>query len=126
VSGADDGADAVADDGELRVTAELSLYPLNDAYLSAVVTFIRALERFGPEQRAGGAGEDPADRLTALRVNQMSTQLSGALPVVQRAIAAALAEVDRAGYRVALNVKLLNSELDLSAPVDLDAALDRP
>lgn len=106
--------------GALRVTAELSLYPLSDRYLPAVAEFIRVLERFAPAEPAAA----PAERLSALRVNQMSTQLSGPLPLVQQAIAAALTEVDAAGYRVALNIKLLNGELPLHDAVDLNAARD--
>ena len=119
--------------GQLPVTAELSLYPLSDQYLPAVVTFIRVLQRFAPPAApAPGDGvNSTADadkpgppRLSALTVNQLSTQISGALAVVQQAIAEALAEVDAAGYRVSLNIKLLNTELDLNAPVDLQGALD--
>lgn len=98
----------------MKLTAELSLYPIDNNYLPAVVAFIDALHdaRTGPD--SGGIDE--------LVVNQMSTQLCGDAAAVHGAIAAALARVAEAGYKVSLVAKYLTTALPLRTDVDLDSA----
>ena len=55
----------------MRITAELSLYPMHEQFLPRIETFIRSLH------------SAPGLEVT---VNQMSTQLRGELEVVTRAV----------------------------------------
>lgn len=88
----------------MRITAELSLYPLQDDYIPAVQTFIRAL-------RAGGRVE--------LRSNQLSTQLNGELDDVLGALRGALEASFSAGSPQSLVAKFVNADLPLDEAPDL-------
>lgn len=88
----------------MRITAEISLYPLHDNHIPAVQSFIRTIR------------EMPRLDLT---VNQMSTQLTGELGDVSRAIEKALEHSFRAGRPQALLAKYLNADLPLDEPPDL-------
>ena len=88
----------------MRITAELSLYPLRDDYIPAVQTFIHAISGM-PELE--------------IRVNQMSTQLTGELADVCRAVETALQGTFENGGPQALVAKFLNADLPLDEPPDL-------
>lgn len=88
----------------MRITAEISLYPLHDKHIPAVQSFVRAIR------------EVPGLDLT---VNQMSTQLTGELRDVSRAIEKALEHSFHAGRPQVLVAKYLNADLPLHEPPDL-------
>lgn len=82
----------------MRITAELSLYPLNDRYLSAIEAFIAELQA-RPELE--------------IVVNQMSTQLRGELSVVFRALEEATRASFESGGPQVLVTKILNADLPI-------------
>ena len=88
----------------MRITAELSLYPLRDDYISTIQTFIHVIQDMPDLQ---------------IRVNQMSTQLSGELGDVCRAVETGLQRSFENGGPQALVVKYLNVDLPLDEPPDL-------
>lgn len=91
----------------MRVTAEISLYPLQDDFLPSVRSFIHAVEA------------SPGLEVT---VNQMSTQLSGELHDVSQALERALERSFRAGSPQVLVAKFLNADLPVKEPPDLGPA----
>ena len=88
----------------MRITAEISLYPLRDDYIPTVQSFIH------------GIREAPGLEVT---VNQMSTQLSGELHDVSRAVEQAIEQSFRAGGPQVLVAKFLNADLPLDEAPDL-------
>ena len=88
----------------MRITAEISLYPLRDEYIPAVQSFIHVL------------GDQPG---LEVRVNQMSTQLTGELCDVSRAVERALERSFESGGPQALVAKFLNADLPLDVPPEL-------
>ena len=88
----------------MRITAEISLYPLRDDYIPTVQSFIHAI------QDAPGI---------EVRVNQMSTQLRGELHDVSRAVERALEWSFGNGAPQALVAKYLNADLPIDEPPDL-------
>lgn len=81
------------------LTAELTLYPLNDDYLGVITTFIERL--------------NACDGLTVV-TNAMSTQLRGEHDAVMSAVSATLREsAERFGAQ-ALVCKFLPMELDIA------------
>ena len=88
----------------MRITAELSLYPLRNDYISAVQSFIQVIQDMPDLQ---------------IRVNQMSTQLTGELSDVCRAVETGLQRSFESGEPQALVVKFLNADLPLDEPPDL-------
>ena len=88
----------------MRITAELSLYPLRDDYIPAVQSFVHAVH-------------DTPD--LEIRVNQMSTQLTGELADVCRAVESALQRSFENGGPQTLVAKFLNADLPLDEPPDL-------
>jgi uncharacterized protein YqgV (UPF0045/DUF77 family) len=88
----------------MRITAELSLYPLREDFIPPIQTFIRSLE-------VGGRIE--------VRSNQLSTQLRGELDDVMTALRDALDASFAAGGAQALVAKFLNADLPLDEPPDL-------
>lgn len=91
----------------MRITAEISLYPLSADYLAEIESFIREL------QRARGL---------ELVVNQMSTQLRGELGDVLAAVGAALERSFRDGRPEVLVAKFLNADLPIAQAPDLGDA----
>ncbi len=89
----------------MRITAEVSLYPLQDQFLPRIETFIRTID---------GA---PSLEVT---VNQMSTQFRGELEDVTRAVEQALASSFQAGGPQVLVAKFLNADLPIGEAPDLD------
>ena len=88
----------------MRITAELSLYPLRNDYIPAVQSFIHVIQDIPDLQ---------------IRVNQMSTQLTGELGDVCRAVENALQRSFESGGPQALVAKFLNADLPLDEPPDL-------
>ncbi len=89
----------------MRVTAELSLYPLHDDPIPVILAFI------------DGIDEDGRLEIVA---NQMSTQLRGELDDVMRCVHGALRRSFVSGRPQVLVAKFLNSDLPIGAPPDLD------
>lgn len=88
----------------MRITAEISLYPLREEFLSPIQSFIRDLQ------------ESSALEIT---VNQMSTQLVGELHDVSQALEKALEMSFRTGGSQVLVAKFLNADLPLDVTPDL-------
>jgi uncharacterized protein YqgV (UPF0045/DUF77 family) len=89
----------------MRVTVEMSLYPLAGDALDKILGFIDVVKG------------DP--RLEVV-VNQMSTQLRGELGVVLEVLRAALERSFGAGGSQALIVKFLNADLPIGEPPVLE------
>ena len=88
----------------MRVTAELSLYPLERDYLPRIEAAIRRLRA------------EPGIEIT---INQMSTQINGELADVMRCIEAMLAEAFADGVPQSLVAKILNADLPIGEPPDV-------
>lgn len=88
----------------MRITAEISLYPLQEEFLPSIQSFIHAIQAF------------PGLQVT---VNQMSTQFSGELHDVSRALEQALETSFREGRPQVLVAKFLNTELPINESPDL-------
>jgi len=91
----------------MRITAELSLYPLEADPIPVILRFIDGLGR-----------RDDVE----IVVNQMSTQLCGELDAVVGCVRAALQRSFESGTPQALVVKFLNSDLPIGTPPVLDGA----
>jgi uncharacterized protein YqgV (UPF0045/DUF77 family) len=89
----------------MRITAELSLYPLHDEPVPSILSFI--------EDLAG-------DARVELVVNQMSTQLNGELADVVACVHAALSHAFESGEQQVLVAKFLNSDLAIALPPELE------
>ncbi|MYH34226.1 MAG: hypothetical protein F4133_10530 [Gammaproteobacteria bacterium] len=85
----------------MRITAELSLYPLaSEQPIERITGFISELR-----------GQPGIEVLT----NQMSTQLRGELEDVQRAVDVCMKAVMESGDRVVLVAKYLNADLPIDS-----------
>jgi len=89
----------------MRVTVEMSLYPLADEALDKILGFIDVLR---------------GDARLEVVVNQMSTQLRGELGVVLDVLRKAIERSFGAGGSQALVVKFLNADLPIGEPPVLD------
>jgi uncharacterized protein YqgV (UPF0045/DUF77 family) len=89
----------------MRVTVEMSLYPLADEALDKILGFIEVLR---------------GDARLEVVVNQMSTQLRGELGVVLEVLRAAIERSFGAGGSQALVVKFLNADLPIGELPVLD------
>ena len=87
----------------MKITAELSLYPLATEYLPRIESFIRELEA--------------AEGLEIV-VNQMSTQVSGELGNVVAAVRHGLEHAFGDGVPQVLVVKFLNAALPVESAPD--------
>ena len=86
----------------MRITAELSLYPLaSEEPIERITGFIRELR------------EQPGIEVLT---NQMSTQLRGEIHDVQQAVNACMTQVMESGDRVVLVAKYLNADLPIDSP----------
>ena len=90
----------------MRITAEISLYPLQDDFIPEIQAFIASIR------------EAPDLEVT---VNQMSTQLRGELDPVMAALRDALASSFEAGRPQVLVTKFLNADLPIASPPVGDA-----
>ncbi len=89
----------------MRVTAEMSLYPLHGKPIETILAFIETI------------GREP--RLEVV-VNQLSTQVRGELEVVMSTITAAIRRSFGAGGSQALVLKILNADLPIGEPPSLE------
>ena len=89
----------------MRVTAEMSLYPLQGQPLERILAFIATIKGDG--------------RLEVV-VNQLSTQVRGELHVVMAVLTAAIEQSFGAGGSQALVLKILNADLPIGEPPVLD------
>jgi len=85
----------------MRVTAEMSLYPLAGQPIEKILAFIATVNGDG--------------RLEVV-VNQMSTQVRGELGIVMSVLTAAIERAFGAGGAQALVVKILNADLPIGEP----------
>ena len=91
----------------MRITVEMSLYPLQGDALSQILAFIDSLAN---------------DARLEVAVNQMSTQIRGELDDVMHALTQALRTSFAAGGSQVLVTKFLNADLSISEPPVLGRA----
>ncbi len=85
----------------MRITAELSLYPLAcEDPVGRITRFVRDL------------GDQPG---LELLTNQMSTQLRGEMQDVQRAVSVCMEKAMESGDHVVLVAKYLNADLPINS-----------
>jgi uncharacterized protein YqgV (UPF0045/DUF77 family) len=89
----------------MRVTAEMSLYPLQGQPLDKILAFIETIH-----------GEPGIEVV----VNQLSTQVRGELGVVMSAITKAIERSFGTGGSQALVLKVLNADLPIGEPPVLE------
>jgi uncharacterized protein YqgV (UPF0045/DUF77 family) len=89
----------------MRVTAEMSLYPLQGQPLERILAFIETIT---------------SDGRVEVVVNQLSTQVRGELDVVMSTITAAIERSFGDGGSQALVLKILNADLPIGEPPVLD------
>lgn len=89
----------------MRVTAEMSLYPLQGQPIEKILGFIETIK---------------ADARLEVVVNQLSTQVRGELRVVMSVLESAIERSFAAGGSQALVLKILNADLPIAAPPVLE------
>lgn len=89
----------------MRVTAEMSLYPLQGQPLEKILAFI---------------AEIASDARLEVVINQLSTQVRGELSVVMAVLTAAVERSFDAGGPQALVLKILNADLPIGEPPILE------
>jgi uncharacterized protein YqgV (UPF0045/DUF77 family) len=89
----------------MRITAELSLYPLQGQPLDRILAFIETIA---------------SERRLEVVVNQLSTQVRGELELVMGTITTAIERSFEAGGSQALVVKILNADLPIGEPPILE------
>lgn len=88
----------------MRITADMSLYPIADDYLPVILAFIKEMEGI--------------EGLTVV-TNQLSTQINGEFEVVTGAIQQCLKRsMEECGKQI-LVVKYLSADIDIASPPDL-------
>lgn len=90
----------------MRVTAEMSLYPLQGQPLERILAFIETVR---------------ADGRLEVVVNQLSTQVRGELAVLMHVLEHAIERSFGAGGSQALVLKILNADLPIATPPVLEA-----
>jgi uncharacterized protein YqgV (UPF0045/DUF77 family) len=89
----------------MRVTAEMSLYPLQGLPLDKILAFIETVH---------------GDARLEVVVNQMSTQVRGELRDVMNVLTTAIERSFGAGGSQALVLKILNADLPIGTPPVLE------
>jgi uncharacterized protein YqgV (UPF0045/DUF77 family) len=89
----------------MRVTVEMSLYPLHAEPLEKILAFIETIT---------------ADKRLEVVVNQMSTQVRGELADVMSTITRAIERSFTGGGSQALVLKVLNADLAIGEPPILE------
>jgi uncharacterized protein YqgV (UPF0045/DUF77 family) len=89
----------------MRVTAEMSLYPLQGQALERILAFVETIT---------------SDGRVEVVVNQLSTQVRGELDVVMSTITAAIERSFGDGGSQALVLKILNADLPIGEPPVLE------
>jgi uncharacterized protein YqgV (UPF0045/DUF77 family) len=90
----------------MRVTAEMSLYPLQGQPIDKILAFIETVQQ--------------APRLEVV-VNQLSTQVRGELVDVMGTLTTAIERAFGAGGSQALVLKILNADLPIGTPPVLES-----
>jgi uncharacterized protein YqgV (UPF0045/DUF77 family) len=88
----------------MRITADMSMYPLADEYKPAIISFIKELRS--------------VDGLEVV-TNQLSTQMRGEFDVVTGAINRCLKQSMVEQGKLVLVVKYLSADLDIAVAPDL-------
>ena len=89
----------------MRISAEMSLYPLQGQPLEKILAFIETITR---------------DARLEVVVNQLSTQVRGELGVVMAVLTTAIERSFGAGGAQALVLKILNADLPIGEPPILE------
>ena len=89
----------------MRVTAEMSLYPLAGQPIEKILAFIDTVQR---------------DERLEVVVNQLSTQVRGELADVMAVLTTAIERSFGAGGSQALVLKILNADLPIAEPPVLE------
>jgi uncharacterized protein YqgV (UPF0045/DUF77 family) len=89
----------------MQIVAELSMYPLSEAFEPAIIAFIHDLK-----------GHEGLEVVS----NQMSTQVHGAYDTVTSAINESMRRVMEGPGKVVIVVKYLNADLDIHSEPELD------
>jgi uncharacterized protein YqgV (UPF0045/DUF77 family) len=89
----------------MRITVDISMYPLDADYKPAIKAFIRRLRTF--------------DGLSLLS-NQLSTQINGEYEQVTNAINTCVRESMEQQEKVVFVARYLNADLDISRLPDID------
>jgi uncharacterized protein YqgV (UPF0045/DUF77 family) len=89
----------------MRVTAEMSLYPLQGQPIEQILAFIETIH---------------GDARLEVVVNQLSTQVRGELTAVMSTITTAIERSFGNGGAQALVLKILNADLPIGAPPMLE------
>ena len=89
----------------MRVTAEMSLYPLAGQPLEKILAFIDIVQR---------------DKRLEVVVNQLSTQVRGEVRDVMAVLTTAIERSFGAGGSQALVLKILNADLPIAEPPVLE------
>ena len=89
----------------MRVTAEMSLYPLQGQPIERILKFIETIT---------------SDSRLEVVVNQLSTQVRGELGIVMGTITAAIERSFGGGGAQALVLKILNADLPIGEPPVLE------
>jgi len=82
----------------MRITVDISLYPLDSDYLPPIKDFIRRLRKFEGLE---------------LVTNQLSTQVRGEFDRVTEALDACMKESMNSGRKMVFVTRYLNSDLDI-------------
>lgn len=90
----------------MRITAEMSLYPLHGEVLGRILSFIRVVT---------------GDPRLEVEVNQMSTQIRGELRDVLAVLERALERSFASGVPEVLVAKFLNADLPIRESPDLES-----
>ena len=89
----------------MRVTAEMSLYPLQGQPIEKILAFIETIN---------------GDARLEVVVNQLSTQVRGELDVVMSTLTTAIERSFGSGGAQALVLKILNADLPVGQPPILE------
>ena len=89
----------------MKITVDISMYPLDADYKPAIKSFIRRLRSF--------------DGLT-LQTNQLSTQINGEFEQVSSAVNTCMRESMEQQEKVVFVARYLNADLDIARLPDID------
>jgi uncharacterized protein YqgV (UPF0045/DUF77 family) len=89
----------------MRITVDISLYPLDSDYIPPIKGFIRRLRAF-----------DGLELVT----NQLSTQVRGEFEQVTAALNACMRESMETGRKMVFLTRYLNSDLEIGRLPDID------
>ncbi len=89
----------------MKITVEISMYPLDAEYKPPIKAFVRRLR-----EHAG----------LETRTNQMSTQVRGEFDAVMGAVNACMKQSMADNDKVVFVIKCLNADLDIARTPDID------